>query len=159
PIDAVFAARLIPLARKASISHKNPEPFGIRNLSFATLMKPSEALVDEDAQAPIVAHLARGAKRIDTQGAIVLLKGDEAIKIRRAIRLPFLDYSTLEKRRAAAEAEIAINRAYAPHIYRDAAAIRRTGDGYGFAGEGEIVEWATRMRRFDEEATLDKVAM
>jgi len=122
-------------------------------------MKPSEALVDEDAQAPIVAHLARGAKRIDTQGAIVLLKGDEAIKIRRAIRLPFLDYSTLEKRRAAAEAEIAINRAYAPHIYRDAAAIRRTGDGYGFAGEGEIVEWATRMRRFDEEATLDKVAM
>jgi aminoglycoside phosphotransferase family enzyme/predicted kinase len=112
----------------------------------------------ETLQAPIVAHFARGAKRIDTQGAIVLLKGDEAIKIRRAIRLPFLDYSTLEKRRAAAEAEIAINRAYAPHIYIEAAAIRRTRDGYGFQGDGEIVEWATRMRRFDENATLDKVA-
>ena len=73
--------------------------------------------MNEDAQGPIVAHLARGAKRIDTQGAIVLLKGDEAIKIRRAIRLPFLDYSTLEKRRSAAKAEIAINRPYAPHIY------------------------------------------
>jgi aminoglycoside phosphotransferase family enzyme/predicted kinase len=114
--------------------------------------------MSEDAQAPIVAHFERGAKRIDTQGAVVLLKGDEAIKIRRAIRLPFLDYSTLEKRRAAAEAEIAINRAYAPHIYIDAAPIRRTREGYGFEGEGEIVEWATRMRRFDDNATLDKVA-
>ena len=88
----------------------------------------------------------------------MLLKGDEAIKIRRAIRLPFLDYSTLEKRRAAAQAEIALNRAYAPHIYIDSAPIRRTRDGYGFEGDGEIVEWATRMRRFDENATLDKVA-
>jgi aminoglycoside phosphotransferase family enzyme/predicted kinase len=112
----------------------------------------------EDLQAPVVAHFERGAKRIDTQGAIVLLKGDEAIKIRRAIRLPFLDYSTLEKRRAAAEAEIAINRPYAPHIYIEASPIRRTREGYGFEGEGEIVEWATRMRRFDDEATLDKVA-
>ena len=111
-----------------------------------------------DPQAEIVACLARGARRIDTQGAIVLLKGDEAIKIRRAIRLPFLDYSTIEKRRAAAEAEIAINRAWAPQLYLEAAAIRRTRDGYGFEGDGEIVEWATRMARFDDEVTLDKVA-
>lgn len=112
----------------------------------------------EETQAAIVAHFARGAKRIDTQGAIVLLKGDTALKIRRAIRLPFLDYSTLEKRRAAAEAEIALNQPNAPHIYRDAAPIRKTRDGYGFEGDGEIVEWATRMRRFDEEATLDRLA-
>ena len=59
----------------------------------------------EAEQAPVVAYLAQGAERIDTQGAIVFLKGDEAIKIRRAIHLPFLDYSTLAKRRAAAEAE------------------------------------------------------
>ena len=114
--------------------------------------------MNENPQGDIVAHFARGAKRIDTQGAIVLLKGCEAIKIRRAIKLPFLDYSTLEKRRAAAQAEIAINQRYAPHIYIEAAPIRRTRDGYGFEGEGEIVEWATRMRRFDDEATLDKVA-
>ncbi len=80
----------------------------------------------ETAQAPVIAHFARGARRIDTQGAIVFLEGDEAIKIRRAIRLPFLDYSTLDKRKAAAEAEIALNRPYAPRIYRDAAPIRRT---------------------------------
>ena len=109
-------------------------------------------------QAAILAHLAQGAQRIDTQGATILLKGDRALKIRRAIRLPFLDYSTLAKRRAAAEAEIALNRAHAPHIYIDSAPIRRTRDGFGFEGDGEIVEWATRMRRFDENATFDKLS-
>jgi aminoglycoside phosphotransferase family enzyme/predicted kinase len=112
----------------------------------------------EPDQAPVIAHFAQGAERIDTQGAIVFLKGDEAVKIRRAIKLPFLDYSTLDKRRAAAEAEIAINRPYAPHIYKDAAPIRRSGESFGFEGDGEIVEWATRMRRFDHNATLDKLA-
>lgn len=112
----------------------------------------------DEMQAAVVAHFARGAKRIDTQGAIVLLRGEEAVKIRRAIRLPFLDYSSLDKRRAAAAAEIALNQPNAPHIYIDAAPIRKTRDGYGFEGEGEIVEWATRMRRFDEEATLDRLA-
>ena len=112
----------------------------------------------DETQAAVAAHFAPGARRIDTQGAIVFLKGDAAIKIRRAIRLPFLDYSTLDKRRAAAQAEIALNRATAPDIYLDAAPIRKTGDGFGFEGDGEIVEWATRMRRFDEEATLDRLA-
>lgn len=113
---------------------------------------------DDSQQAPILAHFARAARRIDTQGAVVFLNGEEAIKIRRAVRLPFLDYSTLDKRRAAAEAEIALNRPHAPHIYRDAAPIHRAGEGFSFDGDGEIVEWATRMRRFDEEATLDKLA-
>jgi hypothetical protein len=111
----------------------------------------------EAEQAPILAQFAKGAKRIETQGAVVLLKGDEAVKIRRAIKLPFLDYSTLAKRKAAAEAEIALNRPSAPRIYLDAAPIRRTAGGFGFEGEGEIVEWATRMRRFDETATFDRL--
>jgi len=113
---------------------------------------------DEALQAAIFNAFAEGATRIDTQGAVVFLKGDEAIKIRRAIKLPFLDYSTLDLRRRAAEREIAINRIEAPQIYKDAAPIRRTRDGFGFEGDGEIVEWATRMRRFDENTTLDRLA-
>ena len=112
----------------------------------------------EADQAPVIDFFARDAQRIDTQGAVVLLKGDTAIKIRRAIRLPFLDYSTLDKRRAAAEAEIALNRDNAPHIYIEASPIVSARDGFTLGGEGEIVEWATRMRRFDENATFDKIA-
>ena len=97
-------------------------------------------------------------KRIDTQGAVVILAGAFAYQIRRAIRLPFLDYSTLEKRKAACEAEISLNRAAAPGVYLDAIPIRRAADGFSFGGNGEIVEWATRMRRFDENATFDRLA-
>ncbi len=84
-------------------------------------VNPAEA---EAAQSPVLDWLVEAlgsagapVKRIDTQGAVVLLAGDDAYKLRRAIRLPFLDYSTLEKRRAASEAEVALNREAAPDIY------------------------------------------
>jgi aminoglycoside phosphotransferase family enzyme/predicted kinase len=120
----------------------------------------------EDDQAAIFAGLANAlgeqtslaVKRVDTQGAVVLLAGDAAYKIRRAIRLPFLDYSTLEKRRAASEAEVALNRESAPGIYLGAVPITRQEGRLAIGGDGEVLEWATQMRRFDENATLDKLA-
>ena len=123
----------------------------------------------ESAQAPVVEWLSReleartGAplKRVDTQSAIVLLAGAEAYKLRRAIKLPFLDYLTLEKRRDATEAEIAVNHDAARQIYLGATAIVREGLGFALRDDApptDAVEWATHMRRFDEEATLDRLA-
>ena len=63
-------------------------------------------------------HGGAQVMRIDTHAATVFLAGERALKIKRAVRFPFLDYSTLEKRKAACEAEIEVNRAYAPAIYR-----------------------------------------
>ncbi len=102
-----------------------------------------------------------GAKvaRIDTHAASVFLAGDNALKVKRAVRFPFLDYSTLEKRKSACEAEIAVNRAFAPTIYRGVVAITRApGGDFAIGGEGEPVEWAVAMRRFDETKTLDHLA-
>jgi aminoglycoside phosphotransferase family enzyme/predicted kinase len=97
--------------------------------------------------------------RIDTHAASVFLAGDRVLKIKRAVRFPFLDYSTLEKRKAACEAEIAVNRAFAPAIYRGVVAITRApAGGLAISGEGEPVEWAVVMRRFDEKRTLDHLA-
>jgi aminoglycoside phosphotransferase family enzyme len=102
-----------------------------------------------------------GAKvtRIDTHAASVFLADQRALKIKRAVRFPFLDYSTLEKRKSACEAEIAVNRPFAPAIYRGVVAITRESDGcLAIAGEGVVVEWAVDMRRFDETMTLDHLA-
>ncbi len=102
-----------------------------------------------------------GAKitRIDTHAASVFLAGERALKIKRAVRFPFLDYSTLEKRKSACEAEIAVNRAFAPAIYRGVVAITRApGGGFAIGGDGAPVEWAVEMRRFDESKTLDHLA-
>jgi len=98
-------------------------------------------------------------RRFDTHAASVFLAGDRALKIKRAVRFPFLDYSTLEKRKAACAAELEVNRPFAPHLYRGIVAITREADRrLLLGGEGTPVEWAVEMRRFDETRTLDRLA-
>ena len=104
-------------------------------------------------------HGDQKVHRIDTHAAAVFLAGDRALKIKRAVRFPFLDYSTLGKRKQACEAELAVNAPYAPEIYRGVKAITREADGrLAIAGAGSAVEWAVEMRRFDEQRTLDHLA-
>ena len=66
-------------------------------------------------------------KRVDTAGAVVFLAGTEVYKVKRAVAFPFMDLSTLERRRRACEAEIAVNRDNAPGVYLDALPIVRAG--------------------------------
>jgi len=96
--------------------------------------------------------------RIDTHGAAVFLAGGDVYKVKRAVRFPFMDYSTLEKRRDACEAEIAVNRDNAPSVYLGTLAVTRAEGGLRLGGDGNVVEWALHMRRFDEKLTLDHVA-
>ena len=104
-------------------------------------------------------HGGAQVRRIDTHAASVFLAGSRALKIKRAVRFPFLDFSTLEKRKAACEAEIMINRAFAPALYRRVVPITRTAAGYlEIGGQGSPVEWAVEMLRFDETKTLDQLA-
>ena len=104
-------------------------------------------------------HGGAAVKRIDTHAAAVFLAGDRTFKVKRAVRFPFLDYSTLARRNQACEAEIEVNRAFAPDIYRGVVPITREPDGrLALDGHGTPVEWAVEMRRFDERATLDQLA-
>jgi aminoglycoside phosphotransferase family enzyme/predicted kinase len=104
-------------------------------------------------------HGTREVERIDTHISTVFLAGDRALKVKRAVRYPFLDYSTLAKRKAACAAELAVNRRFAPQIYYGIVPITREPDGrLAIAGKGRPVEWAVDMRRFDEERTLDRLA-
>jgi uncharacterized protein len=97
--------------------------------------------------------------RHQTHAAIVFLAGDLALKVKRAVRYPFLDFSTLEKRKIACEAELAVNRKFAPQLYRRLVPITREANGaLAFDGAGEPVEWAVEMARFEEDGTLDRLA-
>jgi uncharacterized protein len=104
-------------------------------------------------------HGGAEVTRIDTHGAAVFLAGDRVFKVKRAVKFPFLDYSTRDKRKTACEAELRVNRLFAPQIYRAVRPITRDQDGaLSIDGDGEPVEWALEMRRFDETATLDHLA-
>jgi len=104
-------------------------------------------------------HGGAPVTRINTHAATVFLVGSRALKIKRAVRFPVLDYSTLDRRQAACAAELDVNHPYAPAIYRRAVAITREKDGtLAIGGAGTPVEWAVEMRRFDETQTLDHLA-
>ena len=98
-------------------------------------------------------------ERITTHAAHVFLVGDRAYKMKRAVRYSFLDFTTLDRRRRALEAELALNRRTAPMLYRRLVPVTRAdGDRLALAGSGEPVEWLLEMARFDQEARLDRVA-
>lgn len=114
-------------------------------------------------QSATLAFLARTAeRRIDTHGAILFLSGDRVLKIKRAVSLGYLDFSTPALRRAACEAELRLNRRTAPDLYLGLHTITRDGDGDGDAlaldGAGEVVDYAIAMRRFADDALLLQVA-
>lgn len=113
-------------------------------------------------QAEVIAFLRRfdglGANDIEvfeTHGAFVFVGSRKALKIKRAIRYAYMDFSTLELRRAACLREIEVNRPHAPEIYLQALPITREPDGrLTLAGSGEPVEWAVLMRRFSQQDVL-----
>ena len=97
--------------------------------------------------------------RIDTHAASVFLEGDRALKIKRAVRFPYLDYSTLQKRKAACDEEMRINQQFAPQLYRRVVSITQSKDGaLDIGGDGTPVEYAIEMTRFDERQTFDHLA-
>ncbi len=125
---------------------------------------PTDTTTGETGQAAVLSFLAGDiqphgpVQRIDTHCSIVFLEPSRVLKIKRAVKLPYLDFSTLEKRRRACEDEIAVNKRHAPSIYRRLVPITRGRDGLAIGGTGPVVEWAVEMARFDENKTLDHLA-
>lgn len=103
--------------------------------------------------------LARSAdaRRVDTHASTVVLAGEEAYKLKRALDLGWMDFSTLEKREAACRRELALNRRTAPDLYLDVVPVYAAGDGFSFEGSGTPVEWLVLMRRFDEDCRFDRL--
>jgi uncharacterized protein len=124
----------------------------------------TSATSDTDLQERVFEFLTDPArhpqiKRIDTHAASVFLEGERALKIKRAVCFPYLDYSTLEKRKAACDEEIRINRPLAPQIYHRVVPITQNSDGsLEIDGGGTPVEFAVEMTRFDERQTIDHLA-
>ena len=92
---------------------------------------------------------------IETSISWIYLYADRALKLKKALDLGFLDFSSDDKRRWACDRELAFNAPNAPDIYRRVHAITRGVDGaLALDGDGPVAEWALEMRRFDETATL-----
>lgn len=95
---------------------------------------------------------------VETHASWVLLAGDAAWKIKKPLKLDFLDFSTLALRRAACEEELRINRRTAPQLYLGVVPITGTPQAPRLGGAGPAIEYAVHMRRFDRAAEGTQLA-
>ncbi len=106
------------------------------------------------------ARLCAGSDRVrlvETHISYVLLTGQYAFKIKKAIRLGFLDFSTLASRRFYCNEELRLNRRLAPTLYLDVVPITGTPDAPAIDGGGPILDYAVRMLEFADGMLLSNV--
>lgn len=96
---------------------------------------------------------------IETHISLVFLAGERAYKLKRAVRYPYLDFSSAERRRGACEAELALNRRTAPSLYLEVRALSRLDGRVLFGQNGAAVDWVVVMARFDESLLFDRLAL
>ncbi|AFZ36609.1 adenylylsulfate kinase [Stanieria cyanosphaera PCC 7437] len=110
------------------------------------------ALIDQMQQPSFYPHaVTESIELVQTHVSYILLTGDYAYKLKKAVNFGFLDYSTLAKRKHFLEEEISMNRVIAPELYLEVVPITKTGDNFSLGGEGEAVEYALKMRQFPQE--------
>ncbi|HSO44096.1 MAG TPA: hypothetical protein VLQ47_01060, partial [Rhodoferax sp.] len=94
---------------------------------------------------------------VQTHISWVLLAGDFAYKIKKPVKLSFLDFSTLALRHRYCLDELRLNRRFAPDLYLEVVGIYNTPQDPQWQGFGAPIEYAVRMHRFEESARLDHV--
>ena len=114
-------------------------------------------------QAEVVAflHKRAGSEPLETHISLVFVGADTVWKLKKAVRLAFLDFTRLEARRRFTLRELELNRVAAPGLDRDVVPVVRHTDGtlgLGLAGECQVIDWVLRMARVPAEDFLDAVA-
>jgi aminoglycoside phosphotransferase family enzyme/predicted kinase len=124
--------------------------------------RPSSGSPDPETRLPDALLLPRAwpegtgpVELVETHISWVFLAGEFAYKVKKPVRLDFLDFSTPQLRQHFCEEELRINRRFAPDLYLGLSRVVRTPGGLAVDRPGEQVEYAVRMRRFDRQQELD----
>lgn len=128
----------------------------------------STIAADEPSLAQKVAFLSRPAAYPSTPAGVtprethmswVFLAGDRVYKLKKPVRFSYLDFSTLERRKAACLAELSLNRRLAPDVYLDVVPLTLSAGGLSIGGDGMTVDWLVVMRKLDESQTLENTIL
>lgn len=116
--------------------------------------------MDDTLALSLQAWLARrsGApvQLLQTHISWVLLAGRLAFKLKKPVRLPFLDFSTPQQRGHFCEEELRLNRRLAPSVYRRVIAVRGSAQSPRLGGAGPVIDHVVCMRRFPDDALLER---
>ena len=121
-------------------------------------------MIETEDQGPVRAFLddetsAAGAPaRRESHISELWLGPERVLKLKRAVKLPYLDFSSAGRRLAACRHELERNRVAAPDLYLGVRRITETADALEWDGSGPLRDAVLEMRRFDEAGLLDRLA-
>ncbi len=113
---------------------------------------------EAEDQSETVALLTRlaGAPPVETHISYLFLGLDTVWKLKKAVHLPFVDFTRLEDRHHFCQRELALNAPAAPGLYRDVVAVVRQSDrSLAVGGTGDVLDWVVRMARVPADDFLD----
>ena len=110
-----------------------------------------QALLDPKAY-PDTTHRV---ELVQTQMSFVFLTDDYVYKVKKPVNLGYLDYTTLEKRQFYCQREVELNRRLCPEVYLGVVTVTEGKGNIFIEGQGEVVEYAVKMRRLPQEAMMD----
>ncbi len=97
---------------------------------------------------------------IETHISVIVLAGQRAFKLKRAVKLPYVDFSTVDLRLAFCEREVMLNRRAVPDLYLGVRRITRTPHGgLTFDGDGPLVDAVVEMVRFGQDSLFERMAL
>ena len=101
-------------------------------------------------------HRPQRVQTIETHMSWVFLTGSLVYKLKKPVRYPFLDFTTLAVRKRLCATEVRLNRRLAGDVYRRLVALRRDAGGRpSIRGTGEIVDWLIEMEQLPADDMLD----
>jgi aminoglycoside phosphotransferase family enzyme/gluconate kinase len=94
---------------------------------------------------------------VQTHISIVVLAPEHVFKLKKPVKLPFLDFSTPAARKHACDEEVRLNRRLCPAVYLGVVALHRDARGLTFHDRGAEIDSAVRMTRLPAERMLDRL--
>ena len=143
-----MAVRMAPLRPQPDCAMPMPPPQTARNSAPDALVEGLRRLLQ--------ASTGRAVQRLETHISWVLLDGEHAWKIKKPVRLGFLDFTSLQTRHQACDDELRLNRRLAAGIYLDVLPIRGSAAMPVLDGAGEPIEYVLRMKQFAPGALLSE---
>ena len=125
--------------------------------SQATPLSKSIRLIDALQAPACYAHPVAEIELVETHSSWVILTGKHVYKIKKPVDLGFLNYTTLQRRQAACEDELRLNRLLSPELYIDVVPITGSSDSPVVNGDGVAIEYAVHMHQFDGDCQLDRL--
>jgi aminoglycoside phosphotransferase family enzyme/predicted kinase len=133
--------------------HVQPEPAGTLGATAADQARLVAAL----ARRPVFGGHCTRVERLETHISHILLTGEHAYKIKKAINFGFLDFTTLAARRFFCAEELRLNRRLAPDLYLGVVPITGSVDAPVLGGDGPALEYAVKMREFRQDALASEI--